>query len=47
MHPVLRTYRTLFSRDEGVANHLIARWLFLRSLGIRTMDDQNLDTPPM
>ena len=34
MHPVLRTYRYLFSRDDGVANHLIARWLFLRSLGL-------------
>jgi len=34
MHLVQRTYRYLFSRDEGVANHLVARWLFLRSLGL-------------
>ena len=34
MQAILRTYRYLFSRDEGPANHLIARWLFLRSLGL-------------
>src|ERR1700749_652876 len=34
MQPVLRTYRYLFSRDEGPGNYLIARWLFLRSLGL-------------
>jgi hypothetical protein len=27
------TLRYLFDRDEGVGNHLIARWLFLRALG--------------
>jgi hypothetical protein len=26
--------RYLFDRDEGVADHLIARWLFLRALGL-------------
>ncbi len=24
----------LFDRDEGPANHLVGRWLFLRSLGL-------------
>jgi hypothetical protein len=30
----IRTFRYLFDRDEGVATHLIARWLFLRALGL-------------
>src|ERR1700689_4267570 len=34
MEPILRTLRNLFDRDHGVANHLIARWLFLRALGL-------------
>src|SRR3978361_2104154 len=31
---ILRVIRYLFDRDEGVADHLIARWLFLRALGL-------------
>jgi len=34
MQSILRTYRYFFNPDEGPANHLIARWLFLRSLGL-------------
>jgi hypothetical protein len=33
MRDASRTLRYLFDRDEGVGNHLIARWLFLRALG--------------
>jgi hypothetical protein len=33
MNPT-RTLQYLFDRDHGVANHLIARWLFLRALGL-------------
>lgn len=29
-----RGLRFLFARNEGVSNHLVARWLFLRSLGL-------------
>ncbi len=34
METVARGFRYLFDRRDGVANHLAARWLFLRSLGL-------------
>ena len=34
MPPVDRIYRSWFSRADGLGDHLIARWLFLRALGL-------------
>ncbi len=34
MPPADRMYRSWFSRAEGLGDHLIARWLFLRALGL-------------
>jgi hypothetical protein len=34
MNKVERTYRYLFDSEYGSTDHLIARWLFLRALGL-------------
>ncbi len=34
MERVERVYRYWFSREDGVREHLVARWLFLRALGL-------------
>ncbi len=34
MEPWARGYRYLFDRRDSVGNHLVARWLFLRALGL-------------
>jgi hypothetical protein len=34
MDRVERGYRYWFSREDGVRDHLVARWLFLRALGL-------------
>jgi hypothetical protein len=34
MSTPLRAFQYLFDRDHGIANHLVARWLFLRALGL-------------
>jgi lipase maturation factor 1 len=34
MHKIERIYRYLFDSEYGSANHFIARWIFLRALGL-------------
>ncbi len=34
MGQLSRCFRYLFSSEDGVGNHLVARWIFLRSLGL-------------